>query len=300
MSTSYVTPEYSTFVTDCQARIEIQLNKQFDGLDEYNTTLIEAMKYSLLGGGKRIRPVLAYAAAHACGRINSSTDNFAVALENIHAYSLIHDDLPAMDDDKLRRGKPTCHIQFDEATAILAGDALQAMAFEAISHTGEAKPNIQIQAIRQLAKSSGAQGMVLGQAIDLNAVDSELSLEQLATMHKHKTGALIEASVVMGALSADAENFQIDALKQYAGYVGLAFQVQDDILDVTSDTATLGKTQGADIERNKPTYVSLLGLDTAKEKAISLRDQAIHSLSSFDDKADHLRALADFIIQRAF
>ena len=300
MKTSDVTPTFKTFVSTYQQRIETELSSLFDDINNFDTTLIEAMKYSLLGGGKRIRPILVYATANACGNLNSTTDAFACALECVHVYSLIHDDLPAMDDDELRRGKPTCHIQYDEATAILAGDALQALAFDIIAQAQTTNPQTQLLAIRQLARSSGMCGMVLGQAIDLAAVDHTPTLEQLANMHKHKTGALIEASIIVGALSANANDTQIAALQQYAAHIGLAFQVQDDILDVTADTKTLGKTQGSDIERNKPTYVSLLGLEAATQKALDLRDQAIAALSSFDEKADHLRALADYIIQRKY
>ncbi len=203
-----------------------------------------------------------------------------------------------MDDDDLRRGKPTCHIAFNEATAILAGDGLQTLAFELLLNA-KVSAELKVQLVGELANASGAKGMVLGQAIDLAAVDQQLNLSELETMHRYKTGALIRASVAMGALAAGANEEQLKALDDYAAAIGLAFQVQDDILDVTADTATLGKQQGADIARNKPTYVSLLGLDTAKAKAAELHRQALSALDVFTEQAVHLRQLADYIIQRA-
>ena len=277
-----------------------ELHQRPSNSPQYDSKLIDAMRYSLLIGGKRVRPVLAYAAAHAISAPNSATDQLACALECVHTYSLIHDDLPAMDDDSLRRGQPTCHIQFDEATAILAGDALQCLAFEIIASTPNIEPSLLLKAINELALASGSNGMVLGQAIDLAAVNKQLGIEELEQMHSYKTGALIEASVVLGAISVEATEEQILALRRYAKAIGLAFQVQDDIIDVTSDTQTLGKTQGADADKNKPTYVSLLGLEAAKEKAQTLRDTAIESLESFGDRAEHLKSLADFIIERKY
>ncbi|MDZ7922919.1 MAG: farnesyl diphosphate synthase [Marinagarivorans sp.] len=251
-----------------------------------------AMSYSLLNGGKRIRPVLVLAAAEACGAINAQTWRAAAAIEYVHAYSLIHDDLPAMDDDALRRGKPTCHIAFDEATAILAGDALQCAAFECLSDDPACWFLMPV-----LAKSAGARGMVVGQAIDLAAVAKKLTIEQLSHMHGRKTGALINASVAMGAMTAGATAAQLQALSEYAQAIGLAFQIQDDILDVTADTQTLGKQQGADIALNKPTYVSLLGLAGATEKALSLCAAAKHSIALLPNAAV-LVALADYVITR--
>ena len=274
------------------------------------TRLREAMRYSLFNGGKRVRPTLAYASALA---INGNAleshqellNRIACALESLHSYSLVHDDLPAMDDDDLRRGKPTCHIAFDEATAILAGDALQTFAFELLSFElindnaiNKIDPQIQLALIRQLANASGVQGMVLGQAIDLAAVGKHIDLPQLENMHRHKTGALIRSSVSMGATALGATTAQLDALDKYAAAIGLAFQVQDDILDVTANTQTLGKQQGADIARNKPTYVALLGLETAQAKAQELHQQALTALADFDSNADYLRALSAYIIER--
>jgi farnesyl diphosphate synthase/geranylgeranyl diphosphate synthase type II len=265
------------------------------------TQLRSAMRYSLFNGGKRVRPILAYASALAINPEQNLRliDPIAAALESLHSYSLVHDDLPAMDDDDLRRGKPTCHIAYNEATAILAGDGLQTLAFDYLSRT-DLPPDIQMELVKTLVAGSGVDGMVLGQAIDLSAVNQQLTLEQLENMHRHKTGALIRASVRMGAIAAGANKEQLNKLDNYAAAIGLAFQVQDDILDVTSDTATLGKQQGADIAHNKPTYVSLLGLEAAQEKAQSLYKDAINSLNGFDDSANHLRQLAAYIVERVY
>jgi geranylgeranyl pyrophosphate synthase len=293
---------FKEFAVASHARVDAAL-EQFLPLTEDPTQLREAMRYSLFNGGKRVRPTLAYASALA---INSNALNthgellnrVACALESLHSYSLVHDDLPAMDDDDLRRGKPTCHIAFSEATAILAGDALQTFAFELLSEAEAVDAKIQIALIRQLANASGVQGMVLGQAIDLAAVDKSINLAQLANMHRHKTGALIRASVSMGATALGANAAQLKALDTYAAAIGLAFQVQDDILDVIADTETLGKQQGADIARNKPTYVALLGLDGARAKAQELHQQALAALNEFGESANYLRALSAYIIER--
>jgi geranylgeranyl pyrophosphate synthase len=291
--------EFTQFASQCRARVDSALD-QYLPLAQDPTQLRTAMRYSLFNGGKRVRPILAYAAALAVkpGINLNLIDPIAAALECLHSYSLVHDDLPAMDDDDLRRGKPTCHIAFTEATAILAGDGLQTLAFDLLTTT-DLPAATQIKLIRQLAQGSGMDGMVLGQAIDLAAVDHQLDLAQLETMHRHKTGALIRASVAMGAISAGANDKQLTALDNYAAAIGLAFQVQDDILDVTGDTTTLGKQQGADIARNKPTYVSLLGLDAAKTKADELHRQALGALGVFDESAAPLRQLASYIVQRS-
>lgn len=290
--------EFSLFSQNCRQRVDAALDHYFPGQND-PTRLRSAMRYSLFNGGKRVRPTLAYAAALAVDPDFDLAliDPIACALECLHSYSLVHDDLPAMDDDDLRRGKPTCHIAFNEATAILAGDGLQTLAFELLVRTN-LPPVLQVQLIKQLAYASGADGMVLGQAIDLAAVDQQLSLSQLENMHRHKTGALIRASVAMGALAAGATPAQLAALDNYAAAIGLAFQVQDDILDVTADTATLGKQQGADIARNKPTYVSLLGLADAQAKAGELHGQALGALADFAESAAQLRQMANYIIHR--
>lgn len=262
--------------------------------------LIAAMQYSLLSGGKRLRPILAIAAAEACGAVTPATAASAVALEAIHAYSLIHDDLPAMDNDSLRRGKPTCHIAHGEATAILAGDALQTLAFSHLAETA-ASAEIRLALIARLASASGALGMVAGQALDMAATDQVITLAQLERMHRHKTGALIEAAVLMGAISAGEQDAgRLAALTQYARAIGLAFQVQDDILDVTGDTDTLGKQQGADQGLNKSTYVSLLGLEAARQHTQKLAAEAESSLALFGTSADALRALARYVVERGF
>lgn len=294
---------FSAFMTDCRQRVDQALNRTALAAQD-DTRLGEAMHYSLFNGGKRVRPTLAYASALAVSADNANlwekADAIACALECIHAYSLVHDDLPAMDDDDLRRGKPTCHIAFNEATAILAGDALQTFAFELLCLAPNIDATTKLALVQQLAQASGRQGMVLGQALDLAAVDQQLSLSALETMHRHKTGALICASVTMGATLAQATPAQQDALTRYATAVGLAFQVQDDILDVVADTATLGKQQGADIARNKPTYVSLLGLAAARQKALDLHQQALAALADFDARADRLRQLSAYIVERGY
>lgn len=273
--------------------------RQSLGQYEPATYLQSAMAYSLFNGGKRIRPMLTYAAASLFGQANDLTDASAAAIESIHAYSLIHDDLPAMDDDDLRRGKPTCHIQYDEATAILAGDALQTFAFELLSDSKHQNTKIQLQLIQELVHASGRHGMVAGQMIDLANVGNSINIDQLEQMHQHKTGALIRASIRMGAISTGA-NSETDfaALDAYALAIGLAFQVQDDIIDITSDTTTLGKTQFSDEEANKPTYPKLLGLAGAQALAQNLHNQAITAISPFGDAAQPLVELANYIIGR--
>ena len=263
--------------------------------------LHEAMRYSVLGDGKRIRPVMLYATGEAFGVELDVLDGPACAVEIIHAYSLIHDDLPSMDNDDLRRGRPTCHKAYDEATAILAGDALQALSFHILAHD----PNIQVNTeqrlkmIDTLAIASGSRGMAGGQAIDLASVGKSLNIAELENMHIHKTGALILASAELGALSVDNVDAELfSRISQYAKCIGLAFQIKDDILDIESDTETLGKPQGSDIAMNKPTYPNLLGLDGAKQAADDLYNKAIESLDVFDERADMLRAIADYIVKR--
>ncbi|OQR34354.1 (2E,6E)-farnesyl diphosphate synthase [Pseudomonas sp. T] len=285
----------------CTARVDAALEKLFVAPREELTRIYAAMRYSVVNGGKRVRPLLAYAACEALGGEAERADGAACAVELIHAYSLVHDDLPAMDDDDLRRGQPTTHIAFDEACAILAGDGLQALAFEVI---GNAQLNPQdaqtrLDMLLALTRAAGSAGMVGGQAIDLESVGHKIDQAALETMHRHKTGALIEASVQLGALASGRATAEaLDALRRYAEAVGLAFQVQDDILDVESDTATLGKTQGKDQAHDKPTYPALLGLDAAKAYALALRDQALAALEGFGDNAEPLRALARYIVER--
>ncbi|MDG9784867.1 (2E,6E)-farnesyl diphosphate synthase [Metapseudomonas otitidis] len=285
----------------CQARVDAALETLFDAPSNELDRLYQAMRYSVTNGGKRVRPLLVYAACEALGGNLDQADGAACAVELIHAYSLVHDDLPAMDDDDLRRGKPTTHKAFDEACAILAGDGLQALAFEVLAdrRRNPQDGDTRLAMITALARASGPAGMVGGQAIDLGSVGIRLDQAALETMHRHKTGALIEASVRLGALaSGRADDALLRALQVYARAVGLAFQVQDDILDVESDTATLGKTQGKDQAADKPTYPALLGLDAAKDYALELRDQALHALRPLGEAAEPLRALARYIVER--
>ena len=291
----------STYQAACQTRVNSALNSLFAAPLPELTRLYEAMRYSVMNGGKRVRPLLVYAACEALGAPAEQANGAACAVELIHAYSLVHDDLPAMDDDDLRRGQPTTHKAFDEACAILAGDGLQSLAFTALLDSGLSPQGdaVRLQMAVVLAQAAGPAGMVGGQAIDLGSVGKKLDQQALELMHRHKTGALIEASVQLGALaSGGATPAQRQALKTYAQAIGLAFQVQDDILDVESDTETLGKRQGADIARDKPTYPALLGLDMAKAYALQLRDQALDALRPFDAAAEPLRQLARYIVDR--
>lgn len=289
------------YLSLCQNRVENALNARLPSATVLPQRLHEAMRYSTLDGGKRMRPMLTYCTGKALGLELGLLDAPACAVEMIHVYSLIHDDLPAMDNDDLRRGKPTSHKAFDEATAILAGDALQALAFELLAKD----PSLNVSAeqrlsmIATLSEASGSRGMVGGQAIDLQSVGTQLTLPELENMHIHKTGALIRASVNMAALAkADLDAAVAKNLDHYAKCIGLSFQVKDDILDMESDTATLGKTQGKDQDNDKPTYPALLGLAGAKQKAQELHEQALLSLTGFGNEADLLRDLSLYIIQR--
>jgi len=268
--------------------------------------LHRAMRYSVLGGGKRVRAALVFAAARACGPVLTSQqevervlaqDLAAAAVELVHAYSLVHDDLPCMDDDVLRRGRPTVHVKFDEATALLAGDALQPLAFDLLAQMPIA-PELIVQAIRDLARAAGSLGMAGGQAIDLESVGKALTQQALQQMHLLKTGALLEASVSLGGLAGGANAQQRQALAAYAAAMGLAFQVIDDVLDVTADSAQLGKTPGKDAAANKPTYVTLMGLAQARAFAGELHQRAVAALSPLGDSAALLVGLADFIVLR--
>jgi geranylgeranyl pyrophosphate synthase len=291
-----------SYLTECQNRVERALDARLPGEDVEPSRLHQALRYSVLDGGKRTRPLLTYAAGKALGLDESELDAQACAVEFIHVYSLIHDDLPAMDNDDLRRGKPTSHKAFDEATAILAGDALQALAFEVLACDSSIKADAEqrIAMIKQLSQASGSQGMVGGQAIDLASVGRRLSLAELENMHLHKTGALIRAAVNLAALSKPGLDSAVaQKLDQYARCIGLSFQVKDDILDIECDTATLGKTQGKDVDNDKPTYPALLGLDGAKQKARELHEQAVACLSAFGPEADLLRELSLYIIERS-
>ncbi|MEV4779821.1 polyprenyl synthetase family protein [Burkholderia sp. LMU1-1-1.1] len=261
--------------------------------------LHDAMRYALLGGGKRVRPLLVYAAGALFDADPATLARAAAAVEMIHAYSLVHDDMPCMDDDALRRGKPTVHVAYDEATALLVGDALQSQAFLVLSEATSVPASRQVAMLRLLAHASGSAGMCGGQAIDLDSVGVSLTLEQLERMHQLKTGALLRAAVILGALAGkDLDEVELTALNAYARAIGLAFQVVDDVLDATADSATLGKTAGKDAADNKPTYVSILGLEPSRALAQTLRLDAHAALAPFGDKALRLRELADLIVQR--
>lgn len=289
--------------------IRSQLGNYQDSVDSFlkqcidaqsiDPQLQDAMLYSLFNGGKRVRPALVYIVNKMLGGSLEQADSAAAAIECIHSYSLVHDDLPAMDDDDLRRGKPTCHIAYDEPTAILVGDALQCLAFELIANDSGLNTDTRIRLIKLLAKASGHQGMVVGQAFDLRNVGKPLTLKQLEAMHQHKTGALLKCAVLIGAVvSEQVSDQQLQHLGQYADAIGLAFQVQDDILDIEGDSSVIGKPQGSDLEKEKPTYPALLGLEGAKLKLQQLHETAIAALEPFGDSADELKALADFIVQR--
>lgn len=289
-------------ITIYQQRVNTALDTWLPAATIQPTRLHEAMRYAVLNGGKRIRPLLVYLTGQTLSVNPTSLDGLAGAVELIHAYSLVHDDLPAMDDDDLRRGKPTCHKAFDEATAILVGDALQTLAFYILSHDSHLPTTSQrLAMINTLALASGSRGMVGGQAIDMEAIDQSLTLAELENMHIHKTGALIRASVKLGALAhPKLDDNCLAKLDHYAKCIGLAFQIQDDILDIEANTETLGKVQGADIAHHKVTYPALLGLRGAKQMAAELIEQALGSLSDFDDKAEPLRWMANYIITRAY
>jgi len=280
------------------SRIERVLEQHLELPDCGTVRLREAMRYSVLGGGKRLRPMLVYVAGEALGASLEMLDAPAAAVELVHVYSLVHDDLPAMDDDDLRRGRPTCHRAFDEATAILAGDALQALAFDVLAadHGGVA-PAVRLEMLRILASSAGTSGMAGGQAIDLAAVGQTLDPLAVENMHRRKTGALIKGSVLMGATAAGlTAGEELQALERYGADIGLAFQIQDDILDIEGDPALLGKSTGADAARRKPTYPSAAGLEAAHDRALKLRDSAISALAPLGARGHTLTDLARYIV----
>ena len=296
------TTDFQHWAAAQQQRVETQLLAVLPSPDVAPQRLHRAMRYAALGGGKRVRPLLASAAGEITGADPGRVAIAGVAVELIHAYSLVHDDLPCMDDDVLRRGKPTCHVEFDEATALLVGDALQSLAFQLISEYRVADDAaVQLEMIKLLASASGSRGMAGGQAIDLAAVGASLSLPELEFMHIHKTGALIRAATLLGAhCGTPLDERELAKLDHFAKCVGLAFQVVDDVLDTEATTATLGKTAGKDAQQNKPTYVSVLGVAESKKLAAGLREDALAALDSFGERALRLRELADFIVLRKF
>ncbi len=295
-------PDFQAWASAHQSRFEDVLRQLLPQPDVAPQRLHAAMRYSVLEGGKRVRPLLAFAAGELVDADSARVNIAAAAVELIHAYSLVHDDLPCMDNDVLRRGKPTCHVEYDEATALLVGDSLQSLAFQLLSeHPLSDQPARQLQMIKLLAAASGSRGMAGGQAIDLASVGKQLSVPELEFMHIHKTGALIRAAVLLGAqCGAALDEAQLGRLDRYSKCVGLAFQVVDDVLDAEADTATLGKTAGKDAEQNKPTYVSLLGVQAAKQMAAELHREALDALGGFGAQARRLRELADFIVLRKF
>jgi farnesyl diphosphate synthase len=293
-------PDFQRWIEAVRQRVERALDARLPGEDLEPARLHQAMRYAALGGGKRVRPLLAFAAGELSGAPLPSLERIAVAIELIHAYSLVHDDLPCMDDDVLRRGRPTCHVQFDEATAMLAGDALQSEAMAVIVEAPlAADPARNAELLRMFALACGSRGMAGGQAIDLAAVGQTMALPELERMHSMKTGALIRAAILMGALAGRPLEERLHAgLVRYADAVGLAFQVVDDILDVEASSAELGKTAGKDAEQNKPTFVSILGLDAAKSRLRRLREEARDALAEAGGRARRLDEMADFILLR--
>ncbi|AZV93159.1 polyprenyl synthetase family protein [Kerstersia gyiorum] len=297
--------DFPAWMRTCAEQVERRLGALLPQDDEAPAHLHGAMRYAVLGGGKRVRALLVLAAGHACqpaGKpvaIVTALESAAAAVEMIHGYSLVHDDLPCMDNDTLRRGKPTTHVAYGEAAALLAGDALQPLAFETLAGMPIA-PALIVQSVQVLARASGSLGMAGGQFIDLDSTGHGLSLDQLRGMHTMKTGALLAASVTLGGVVAGASSPQRQALEKYAAAIGLAFQVVDDILDVTADSASLGKTAGKDAQDNKPTYVSLMGVDAARELAAQLRDDAHQALRPLGEAGAYLAAMADFIVAREY
>ena len=286
-----------------QKRVNTALDKYLPADDPPEHNLAAAIRYSVIGGGKRIRPAMVYAAGEAIGASTDLMDIPACAVEMIHAYSLIHDDLPAMDDDDLRRGRPTCHKAFDEATAILAGDALQALAYEILAKDDhkELTAKHRIEMLSLLTEASGAHGMAGGQAVDLASVGKQLNLEQLEHMHQLKTGALIRASILLGGMCKQyITSMEIDILENYARCIGLSFQIQDDILDVIGDTKTLGKPQGSDQAQKKPTFPAIIGLEESRQLALEQHNLALKHLEPLAEKADSLRQLSAYIVERQF
>ena len=295
--------EFQSRLETYQKRVNAALDKYLPTEDPPEHKLAEAIRYSVIGGGKRIRPAMVYAAGEAMGVSTDLLDIPACAVEMIHAYSLVHDDLPAMDDDDLRRGRPTCHKAFDEATAMLAGDALQALAYEILAKDDhvELTPEHRIEMLSLLTEASGAHGMAGGQAVDLASVGKHLTLAQLEQMHRLKTGALIRASVLLGGMcKQDVSKDEIDMLSEYALCIGLSFQIQDDILDVVSDTETLGKPQGSDEEQEKPTFPAIIGLEESRQRALEQHHLALKILEPLDKKGDSLRQLSAYIVERQF
>lgn len=301
LSTMPLEASFQVFLDDCRQRVDQTLDRWLPKERTQPQRLHAAMRYAALGDGKRVRPVLAYAAAQALGAQPPCADGAACAVELVHAYSLIHDDLPSMDDDDLRRGRATCHRAFDEATAILAGDALQTLAFRVLSEDSTlcVTSDLRLRMVSELAQASGSRGMAGGQALDMAATGEEIDLASLENLHIHKTGALILASVRLGALSAGAvADARLEGLERYARCIGLAFQVHDDVLDVSGGSDELGKTAGKDAATHKATYPALIGLDAAREMATTLVDDALDNIASLGERGEPLRQLARYVVGR--
>ncbi len=293
--------DFQAWMGGVQARMESALGRVLPAAHIAPARLHEAMRYAVLEGGKRVRPLLAFGAGEVAGAPLERLETAAAAVELIHAYSLVHDDLPCMDDDVLRRGKPAVHVEYDEATALLVGDALQSLAFQLLAEHGLAEsPCAQLDMVRTLALAAGSRGMAGGQQIDLESTGGSLGLPELEFMHIHKTGALIRAAVMLGVGCGEAAEHERRKLDHYAKAIGLAYQVVDDVLDCEASTATLGKTAGKDSKQGKPTYVSILGLNRARDLARELRAEAHAALEAFGGRARRLAQLADFIVLRKF
>jgi len=294
--------DFAAWSRAIQTRTENVLAALLPDADIAPEQLHAAMRYVCLGGGKRVRPMLAYAAGEAVGTEVARIDRAAAAVEMIHVYSLTHDDLPCMDDDDLRRGKPTCHVAYDEATALLVGDALQSLAFETLAHpVAASEAGVQVEMLRLLARASGSRGMAGGQAVDLAATGRALDLAELEFMHIHKTGALIQSAVLLGALAGGAlEAGTRERLERYARCIGLAFQVMDDVLDAETDTATLGKTAGKDAAQGKATYLTLMNVKEARAYAHELLDDALEAIQPFGASSQRLAEIARFIVERSY
>jgi len=290
--------QFQDWLSHHSERVESALDSLLDSAQTTPNRLHEAMRYAAQGGGKRIRPLLVYAAGSLGDAKGQALDAAAVAIECIHAYSLVHDDLPCMDDDDLRRGRPTVHKAFDEATALLVGDALQTRAFEILANA-QCDVEVRLHMICVLAAATGSRGMAGGQAIDLESVGKKLDLGGLKQMHAMKTGALLSCAVELGGIAAHLNTVQMAQLQKYSTALGLAFQIVDDVLDATADSQTLGKTAGKDAAANKPTYVTLMGLDYAQQQAKELQETAISSLTDFGSKAEALKDLALLVVNRA-
>lgn len=292
-------PAFADWTRQVQHDVEGALDAFLPAATQVPHKLHEAMRYTTLGGGKRVRPLLAYAAGALFDADPAALARVASAVEMIHVYSLVHDDMPCMDDDALRRGKPTVHVAYDEATALLVGDTLQAQAFTVLAECATVPPARLLTMVRLLAQAAGSNGMCGGQAIDLDSVGLALTRDELERMHQLKTGAMLRVSVLLGALAGrDLTPLEVEALNGYSAAIGLAFQVVDDVLDATADSATLGKTAGKDAADNKPTYVSILGLAPSRDLAEQLRRDAHDALAPFGEQAQRLRELADLIVQR--